>query len=305
MSNMQTARSALQLLNPYLDSSAEIDNIDGILTAPILNWTEGLKANAYYFSHPKWAQNWFTHVHRYPEFVERWRAATGSWDGKIVVDIGCGPGNVYASVGGSPKLLIGVDVARGSLTMAEGIGYVPLLADAQHLPLRSGFADIVTVCSTLHHCDDMARVLSEAARLVSPGGILVTDHDPQRSASDFRGLALWLWKARVPLYRLMKRGGHSPEDDEQKWALASEIHHHPGDGVSAEFFQKTLRAAGFEVKLYPHNNFVGADVFKGRRGRAFFMFRAAQRLSDIDSNLPSGAMTMMCVAERAKSQDTL
>ena len=96
----------------------------------------------------------------------------------------------------------------------------------------------------------------------------------------------------------MKRGGHSPEDDEQKWALASEIHHHPGDGVSAEFFQKTLLAAGLEVKLYPHNNFVGADVFTGRRGRAFFMFRAAQRLSGIQPDLPSGAITLMCVAKR-------
>ena len=70
--------------------------------------------------------------------------------------------------------------------MAEAIGYAPLLADVQHVPLRAGIADIVTVCSTLHHCDDMPRVLAEAARLVFPGGILVTDHDPQLSALDFK-----------------------------------------------------------------------------------------------------------------------
>jgi ubiquinone/menaquinone biosynthesis C-methylase UbiE len=286
-------------LEAYLDSSAAIETVDGIPTAPILNWTEGLKANAYYFSHPKWGRNWFTHVHRYPEFVERWRAATGSWDGKIVVDLGCGPGNVYAAVGGSPELLIGVDAARGALKMAEEIGYTPLLADVQRVPLVSGFADIVVVCSTLHHVDDMAAVLSEAARLVRPGGILVTDHDPQRSALRFKGAGLWLWNARIPFYRLIKRGGHSSEDDEQKWALATEIHHLPGDGVSSELFHEILDAAGFEARLYPHNNLVGADVFSGGRGRAFFMFRSAQRLSGIDPDLPGSAMTIMCVARRA------
>ncbi len=30
------------------------------------------------------------------------------------VDIGCGPGNLYATLGGSPKLLIGVDISRTS-----------------------------------------------------------------------------------------------------------------------------------------------------------------------------------------------
>jgi ubiquinone/menaquinone biosynthesis C-methylase UbiE len=293
---METVERTIRLLEPYLDSAASVENIDGILTSPVVNWTEGLKANAYYFSHPKWVRNWFTHVHRYPELVERWRVATGSWDGKIIVDIGCGPGNVYASVGGSPKLLIGVDVARGSLKIAESIGYVPMLADVQHLPLRSGFADIVTVCSTLHHCDDMSGVLAEAARLVCPGGMLVTDHDPQRSALDFKGLGLWLWNARIPLYRWMRRGGHSVEDDEQKWALATEIHHRPGDGVTAKLFEDVLQS--FEVKLYPHNNLVGADVFTGQRGRAFLMFRCAQRLSGINPDLPSSAMTMMCVARR-------
>ena len=285
-------------LDAYLDKRAEIEKIDGIVTARISNWTPGLRANEYYFSHPKWVHNWFTQVHRYPEFVDRWRTATGSWDGKIVVDIGCGPGNVYASVGGSPALIIGVDVARGSLSMAEKVGYVPLLADVQNLPLISGFADIVTACATIHHCDDMARVLSEAARLVRPGGILVTDHDPQLSAHDFKWPGLHLWNARIPIYRLMKRGGHSPEDDEQKWALATEIHHYPGDGVDAKLFQETLQPAGFEVELYPHNNLVGAEVFKGRRGRAFRMFRVTQRISRINPDLPSGAMTMMCVARR-------
>jgi len=92
----------------------------------------------------------------------------GSWDGKIVVDVCCGPGNLFASLGGSPRLVIGIDISKGGLQMAKQLGYIPILADAQHLPLASGFADIVTLNAALHHCDDMAKVLAEAARLVRP-----------------------------------------------------------------------------------------------------------------------------------------
>jgi ubiquinone/menaquinone biosynthesis C-methylase UbiE len=46
-------------------------------------------------------------------------AAAGVWDGKVIVDIGCGPGNLFANLGGSPTTLIGVDVAKGSLEFAK------------------------------------------------------------------------------------------------------------------------------------------------------------------------------------------
>src|SRR5882757_7326273 len=120
----------LSRLSPYLEPGAKIYCDDGIPAVTIPELTPGMKANAYYFSHPKWVRNWLDACHRYPEYVERWRAATGSWDGKIVVDIGCGPGNLHASVGGSPKILIGVDIARLSLQIASDSGHVPLLADA-------------------------------------------------------------------------------------------------------------------------------------------------------------------------------
>jgi ubiquinone/menaquinone biosynthesis C-methylase UbiE len=56
--------------------------------------------------------------------------------------------------------------------------------------------DIVTLNAALHHCDDMAKVLAEAARLVRPGGLLISDRDQQLSSMDFKGISLWLWKVR-------------------------------------------------------------------------------------------------------------
>lgn len=282
-------------LAPYLASDSGVDWQAGILTCPIPNPSPAMQANSYYFENPEWTKNYFKACHRNRAFKARWRAAMGSWDDKIVVDIGCGPGNLYASLGGSPRVLIGVDISRDALEMARQIGYTPILADAHHLPLISGFADIVAVNAALHHCDDMAQVLAEAARLVCPGGILITDHDPQLTAWNFKGLGMVLWKLRLPLYRLMKRGGHTTVE-EQTSILATEVHHKPGDGITPEPYYNTLEPLGFTVKLYPHNHKVGTEVLQGNYGRSPMKYRLAQRLSGINPDSPEAALSLMCIA---------
>ncbi len=289
---------ALALLSPYLDPHAAVTVEEGIPSHPIPNPSPGLQANAYYFGHPKWAKAWIEVVHLYPEFRQRWLAAAGPWDGKVVVDIGCGPGNLHASLKGCPQVLIGVDVSPNALAMAKQLGYIPLRADAHALPLIDQCADYVALNATLHHCDDMTRVLAEAARLVRPGGVLVVDHDPQRSAYDFRGPGLFLWNARLPLYRWLNRGGHAAEDDEQTWALATELHHKPGDGLTREMLLQTLVPLGFDVKIYPHNHRIGAEVVAGNIGRAPFKIRLAQRLSGINPHSADACLSLLCVATR-------
>ena len=253
--------------------------------------------NASYFGHPEWGKLYFEACHRDPAFVDRWRTATGSWTNKVVIDVGCGAGNVYASVGGQPRLLLGIDISQGALQMAQQIGYQPLCADAQALPLKSACADIVTMNATLHHCDNMVLALQEAARLVKRGGVLVTDHDLQRSAWDFKGLGLLLWELRLPLYRILKRGGHGSET-EQLCALASEAHHIPGDGLSRSFYTDILEPLGFEVAVYPHSHRQGASLFADPPLPAGRRFRLTQRLSGINPHGPEGALSLMCIARR-------
>ncbi|WP_165184074.1 class I SAM-dependent methyltransferase [Caulobacter soli] len=285
-------------VQPYLRPGTDLHFSGGIWRAAVRRTSPGLDANRHYFSHPVWLESWLKEVHRYPELKARWLAATGAWDDRVVVDLGCGPGNLFALIGGRPKALIGVDIATGSLERAEKLGYTTIEADAQDTPLASDMADIVAINGTLHHCDDMAAVLREAARLVRPGGLIVVDHDPQRSAWNFRGLALWLWKLRLPLYKALDRGGHRAWDDEQRWALATELHHKPGDGVSEELFRQTLEPLGFQVDVYPHNNKVGGEVFEGVMARPPLKIRLAQAMSGISSDARQGAITLMCVARK-------
>ncbi|MFD3002773.1 class I SAM-dependent methyltransferase [Pontibacter toksunensis] len=288
-------------ISSYLLPDAPVVETDNYLECPIEDQSEGLRANIYYFNHPEWAEEYLTYCHRSDAFRCRWSAAVGDWNDKVVVDIGCGPGNVYATLQGKPKLIIGVDVAPGSLLLAGKQGYVPLLADATKLPFISEFADVVVLNAALHHCEDMEALLKEAARLVKPGGTIITDHDPQLSAWNYKGFAKLLWNARLYVYKLTGHGFHKT-DSQQSWGLACEIHHKPGHGVTKDFFMKTLAPLGFEVNVYPHNHHLGAEVLQGKKGKAEFKYRLGNILSGRNPNADHSALTLMCVAKKRKNK---
>ncbi|WP_247237860.1 class I SAM-dependent methyltransferase [Telluribacter sp. SYSU D00476] len=284
-------------LSEFLLPGVELKKSGSYLEHPISCLSEAIKANAYYFGNAEWAEEYLTYCHRDESFRSRWLAAGGDWTDKVVVDIGCGPGNLMATLKGKPKIVIGVDVAPTSLEFAAKLGYVPVLADAHKLPFQSGFADIVALNAALHHCENMAAVLKEAARLVKPGGILITDHDPQHSAWNYKGLAKLLWNGRLVYYRLIGHSFHK-SGNQQSWALASEIHHKPGHGVTNEMFMKVLKPLGFEVSVYPHNHVLGAEIMQGNVGRAAFKYRLGNLLSGRHPDAKTSALSLMCVARK-------
>lgn len=265
---------------------------DDYFEAPIDHPCEAIEANAFYFGNPGWAQEYLDFCHRTEHFKNRWQAAMGDWTGKTVVDIGCGPGNIYATLGGKPGLLIGLDVAPGSLQLASRQGYTAIRADAAHIPLKDEVADIAVVNASIHHCQDMSAVIREAARIVKPGGLLITDHDPQRSAWDFKGPAKLLWNARLLVYRIMGRGFHK-NLTQQSWGLRTEIHHRPGHGVTEEFFHRELEPMGFSVSVHPHNHEIGAEALQGQWGKAEFKYRIGNLLSGRNPDAPTSALSLM------------
>jgi SAM-dependent methyltransferase len=264
---------------------------------PILNVTESLSANAYYFGNKEWSDEYLKYCHREPTFIARWQKAAGDWSNKTVIDIGCGPGNIFANFQNKPKVLIGVDVAPESLKNAANNGYTGVLADANDLPFQSGVADIVTLNAALHHTENMSAVLKEAARLVKPGGMLITDHDPQLSAWDYKGVAKLLWNARLWYYRIIGHSFHK-STEQQKWGLACETHHKAGDGVTKYLFESVLKPMGFEVNVYPHNHDLGAEIFEGKYGKAERKYRIGNLLSGRNPSAAKSALTLMCVARK-------
>ncbi len=256
-------------------------------------------ANASFFSDPELGSKYFKSENSTQEFGNRWQAAIGNWDDKIVVDIGCGLGNVYAAVGGAPQEMVGVDISYGALVHAAKIGYTPLLADAHDLPLVDGCADIVTLNAVLHHCDDMARVLDRAARLVRPGGLLITDEDPLCHPATYEGVAWLVTEARnrFPMYWLPGRASIYRSPHEQAWRLATEIHNcKPGDGVTPALYLDTLEPLGFEVELYPHYYNVGDELFQGNPGKLGFKDSLIKLLAG--QNAPQAPQSIACIARK-------
>ncbi|MGD0949047.1 MAG: ubiquinone/menaquinone biosynthesis methyltransferase [Candidatus Binatia bacterium] len=109
---------------------------------------------------------------------QRWRAALvrhaaiGRRD--VVVDIGCGTGDLCVLAAAAGARVIGVDFAAGMLAAARRRGVtVPLVrADAARLPLPAASASVVTSAFALRNFVSIPQVLSEAARVLQPGGRL-------------------------------------------------------------------------------------------------------------------------------------
>ena len=97
----------IRALSPYLRNDAIINSVEGIPSSLESVHDENIAANSYFFSQLVWMQEWLRSVHRYPRFRERWHAVGATLDGKVAIDVGCGPGNVLKSLGDKPAVVIG------------------------------------------------------------------------------------------------------------------------------------------------------------------------------------------------------
>ena len=89
------------------------------------------------------------------------------------LDIGCGDGRLTAEL--QANALTAADVSRVALDRARrrlpGAELVPLEADAP-LPFQDSSFDLVLCAETLEHVRDVQLLLSEARRVLAPGGTL-------------------------------------------------------------------------------------------------------------------------------------
>jgi SAM-dependent methyltransferase len=105
--------------------------------------------------------------------------ALGLAQGQVLVDLGCGRGELLAQLAGAGLTWrIGVDLALAPLLEAHrqisaGHDLLLLRASAYRLPLRDRCVDRVAALHTLGLLKDPAAALSEIRRVLVPGGRLV------------------------------------------------------------------------------------------------------------------------------------
>jgi demethylmenaquinone methyltransferase / 2-methoxy-6-polyprenyl-1,4-benzoquinol methylase len=105
-----------------------------------------------------------------------WRRRTLDWlgtsPGSLVVDIGCGTGDLTRGLRRRGRRVVGVDFSSAMLRSARGAGAPMVQADAAALPFRSRSADAAVSAFTVRNFSDLRAVLGEAARVVRDGGRL-------------------------------------------------------------------------------------------------------------------------------------
>lgn len=120
-----------------------------------------------------------------------WAAALASLLPPLtVVDFGCGTGALTVELARFARHVTAIDRSGSALARAraeaarQGLRNITFLeADLHALPLPAARADLVVVSQSLHHVDDIGRVLAEGARLLKAGGRMVVlellPHDEQ------------------------------------------------------------------------------------------------------------------------------
>lgn len=116
------------------------------------------------------------------------REAAGRGPFDLMIDVGVGTGRILEVFANRIGKGVGVDVSHSMLNVARlnldraGLTNCSVRqADVCALPFDDASADLVTVHQVLHYLDDPAIAITECARVLKPGGVLlIADFAPHQ-----------------------------------------------------------------------------------------------------------------------------
>lgn len=100
---------------------------------------------------------------------------TASRNGSLLLDLACGGGLLAPHVAGKGHRHVGLDLSASALPQARAHGVTAVRGDVLGLPFADEVADVVVAGEVLEHVADPLRLVTEAVRVLRPGGTLVLD----------------------------------------------------------------------------------------------------------------------------------
>jgi ubiquinone/menaquinone biosynthesis C-methylase UbiE len=135
-------------------------------------------------------------------------------DDSVFGDLGCGTGVVSQALAPFVRKVVAVDGSAEMLETASrrlsGLGNVDLRrGELEALPVRDGELDAAAIVLVLHYVSDPARVLTEAARALRPGGrLLIVDMLPHEREEYQQHMGhVWLGFSEPQVSRYLAHAG--------------------------------------------------------------------------------------------------
>ncbi len=169
-------------------------------------------------------------------------------DIKTYLDAGCGFGRLFHTYEPLAQSFILFDYAQHLLDQAKStlqsrkpISFVQ--GDLNQLPFENASVDMIMSVRTLHHLETPRNFLSEAYRILTPGGHFIFEIPNQRH---------WLNILRFALGRLKQ----NPFTQDRLQLNTAYFNFHP------KFILKELNTLGFEVKQTVNTSFFRSTLLK-------------------------------------------
>ena len=125
---------------------------------------------ARYDGHADWYDSWNQPhaAHNGPQV----RDLLGPGEG-MCLDLGCGGGHYFDALAATGRTVVGLDYSADQLRFAASRSRQVVRADAAALPFADAAFTAVASMWISTDVDDFAAVMAEAARVLTPGGVLV------------------------------------------------------------------------------------------------------------------------------------
>jgi ubiquinone/menaquinone biosynthesis C-methylase UbiE len=182
--------------------------------------------------------------------------------GRLLVDVGCGRGELIALAAEHGVRAVGVDYAPAAIDLAQatlGARRLDGLAevrqgDARGLPLGDAEADAVTMLDVVEHLvpAELALALEEARRVLRPGGRLVIHTFPNRNIYDLT----YRWQRRLTPGRARRW----PADPRLQWERDMHVGEQTLRGLA-----RAVDAAGFRERRAWYGDWVYTDFVPSPR----------------------------------------